>query len=248
MKSKLSLAASAERPLRITSLPDADRHHYRTSYERHLGLLLINDEPAAAAGLWDHFSPMVRGLLFRTLGPAEDIEAPIEDIFFRVHRRRGRLAEPERVRQFILRSAIDQLRSRLRSRRWRRTFARLLGLRSPDDHGRIDGGPVTVHRLALAELYDALESLAAPERLAFALQAFEGLDLAQAAALTGMSLPSFQRHLRAARRRLGAAGLVDLDILARLARAASSRPLPVSTGRATRRRLLDRIARTTGNA
>jgi hypothetical protein len=89
VKSKLSLAASAERPLRITPRPDPDRHQYRTGYERHLGVLLINDEPAAPAGLWDHFSPMVRGLLFRTLGPAEDIEAPIEDIFFRVHRRRG---------------------------------------------------------------------------------------------------------------------------------------------------------------
>ena len=71
MKPKLSLAASAQRPLRITPLPDPDRHQYRTTYERHLGLLLINDEPAAPAGLWDHFSPMVRGLLSRTLGPAE---------------------------------------------------------------------------------------------------------------------------------------------------------------------------------
>jgi RNA polymerase sigma-70 factor, ECF subfamily len=248
VKSKLSLAATAGRPLRITPFPDPDRHQYRTSYECHLGQLLIDDEPAAPAGLWDHFSPMVRGLLSRALGPAEDIEAPVEDIFVRVHRRRGLLADPERVRQFILGSVIDELRSQLRRRRWRRTFARLLGLRSPDDHGRIDGGPVTVHRLALAELYEALETLAAPERLAFALHAFEGLDLPEAAALTRMSVPGFTRHLRAARRRLGAAGLVDLDILARLARAASSRPLPASTGRATRRRVLDRIARTTGNA
>jgi RNA polymerase sigma-70 factor (ECF subfamily) len=248
LKPKLSLAASAQRPLRITPLPDPDRQQYRTSYERHLGLLLINDEPAAPAGLWDHFSPMVRGLLSRTLGPTEDIEAPVEDIFLRVHRRRGQLAEPERVRQFILSSVIDRLRAQLRTRRWRRTFARLLGSWPQADHGRIDGGPVTVHRLALAELYQALETLAAPQRLAFALHAFEGLALADAAALTGMSVPAFERHLRAARRRLGAAGLVDLDVLARLARAASSRPPPTSIGRATRRRLLDRIARRTGNA
>jgi DNA-directed RNA polymerase specialized sigma24 family protein len=149
------------------------------------------------------------------------------------------------VRQFILGSVIDQLRSQLRRRRWRRTFARLLGSSPPAERRWFQDGPVTVHRVALAELYETLETLSPTERLAFTLRDFEGLEPAEAAVLIGTSVPAFQRALRDARRKLGAAGLVDLHILARLARAASSRPLPVNTGRATRRRFLDRTA---GNA
>jgi RNA polymerase sigma-70 factor (ECF subfamily) len=188
---------------------------------------------------------MVRGLLSRTLGPSEDIEAAVVDIFFRAHQRRRRLAEAKHLRLFIVTATIDWLRWQLRLRRWRRALDRLLGSAPRTSHPHIDGGPVTVHRVALAELYGALDTLTAGQRLAFTLHFFEGLVPAESAAFTRSSVAAFERRLLAAGQKLGGSD-DDLHRLARLARAASSRPLPTSTGRATRRRFLDRVARSLG--
>jgi RNA polymerase sigma factor (sigma-70 family) len=253
VNSKLSLTAP-DRPLRISPVPHLDQRRFRESYERHLARLLKTGETAAVAGLWDHFAPLVRGLLQRALGPVEDVEAALHDVFVRVHRQRHRLPDPARLRRFVVGVAVDRLRVRLRGRRWARLVARLLGRRSWTDHQLADGGPVTANRLVLARLYQALDRLNALERITFALHYFEGLDAAECALLTRSSTAALDRRLRAARRKLGAAGLApaldepltetDLHRLGRLARAASSRPLSPGTARATRTLYLRQIAGT----
>jgi DNA-directed RNA polymerase specialized sigma24 family protein len=217
---------------------DPRRQQFRRSYERHLAGLLNIGEPAAAAGTWDHFSPLVRGLLARALGPGDGIEDTLLRIFLRVHDRGGSLADSTCLHRLVVAVTVNQIGQELR--KWRKPLART--------------GPVNAPRLALSALYRALDTLPPGQRLALTLHCFEDLEIAEAAALTRTSLGTFRRRLRVARHQLQVAAMADpwlsayvdggtvgrgLDRVSRLVRAAGTAPVSAATARATRTRFLE---------
>ncbi|EYF07755.1 RNA polymerase sigma factor [Chondromyces apiculatus] len=147
--------------------------------------------PAAPGVAWDRFSPLVRGLLRRTLGPSTDVEDQVQEVFLRFFRQIDTLREPARVRSFLIGITVRVAGTEIRKRRVRR-WLRLT------DTGAVPEEPTTVDedaREALARLYAILDAMSADERLAFVLRHVEGLELTDVAAGLDVSLATAKRRL-----------------------------------------------------
>jgi RNA polymerase sigma-70 factor (ECF subfamily) len=169
--------------------------------EREIGRGLQRGDAAAASALWDHFAPLVRGLLVRAFGPDQEVEDGMQEVFLRVFHKGKHLRAPELLRSYVVAVTIHLIRSQFRRRRVRRAFSELL-LRSQQQAPSAvsDPGPV----LAVRALYRALERLPSDERLAFSLRFFEGTEIYEAAALVGTSPATYKRRLARAKERLWA--------------------------------------------
>ena len=192
----------AELPARLPSAPQGAE---RAAHELGLAVLLQSGAPGAAAALWDHFAPLVRGLLVRALGPHADVEDAMQEIFLRLFTKGRSLRDPTSLRAFVVSVTVRFIRSEFRRRRVRRLLR--LQLDDPDADVAAIGPQGVVNPaagLALASLYRALGRLPADERLAFTLRFFEGAEIAQAAALAGVSPATFKRRLASAKKRLWA--------------------------------------------
>jgi RNA polymerase sigma-70 factor, ECF subfamily len=157
-------------------------------------------DPRATSVLWDRFSPLVRRMLRRTLGPTAEVEALLQEVFLRALRQLGSLPESAQLKPFVVAVTVRVLSGELRRNRMRR----LLRLQSPwhtSDFG--SGDPAT--RTALSSLYRILDGLDADARLAFTLRHFEGLQITELASAMDASLSSAKRRLARANARVQAA-------------------------------------------
>ena len=158
-------------------------------------------DPRATSVLWDRFSPLVRRMLRRTLGPTAEVEALLQEVFLRALRQLGSLPESAQLKPFMVAVTVRVLSGELKRNRMRRLL-RLLP--SPlHAHDFSAGDPAT--RTALSSLYRILDELDADARLAFTLRHFEGLQLAELASAMDASLSSAKRRLARANARVQAA-------------------------------------------
>jgi RNA polymerase sigma-70 factor (ECF subfamily) len=157
---------------------------------------LLRGEREAAGELWNHFSPLVRALLMRAVGPEPDIEDAMQEIFLRVFHKGRSLRDPALLRSYVVAVTVHYIRSEFRKRA-RRTIRLQNGSRGPSNSLAHPGAP-----LAVRALYRALERLPTEERLAFVLRFFEAADIVEGAALAHVSVATFKRRLLAAKKRL----------------------------------------------
>lgn len=153
-------------------------------------------DPRATSVLWDRFSPLVRRILRRTLGPQSEVEPLLQRVFVRAVDELGNLPESAQLRPLVIALTVRVLRSELKRRRLRR----LLRLRSAR---RSESGVAAGS--ALVALYDILDQLDVDARLAFTLRHFEGLPIVEIASATDASLASTRRRLSRAGGRVHAA-------------------------------------------
>lgn len=159
-------------------------------------------DPRATSVLWDRFSPLVRRMLRRTLGPQAEVEGLLQQVFLRVLHRLGQLPEPAQLRPLVVSVTTRLLSAELRRHRVRRLFR----LRSSWDSQEFPFGPAdATTRTALSTLYRILDELDADARVAFALRHFEGLQLTELASATDASLASTRRRLARASARVESA-------------------------------------------
>ena len=157
-------------------------------------------DPRATSVLWDRFSPLVRRMLRRTLGPTAEVEALLQEVFLRALRQLAGLPESAQLKPFVVAVTVRVLSAELKRNRMRR----LLRLRGPwhtADYSH--GDPAT--RTALSALYRILDELDAEARLAFTLRHFEGLQITELASAMDASLSSAKRRLARANARVQAA-------------------------------------------
>jgi RNA polymerase sigma-70 factor, ECF subfamily len=161
-------------------------------------------DPRAISVLWDRFSPLVRRMLRRTLGPHAVVDDLLQQVFLRVL---GQLGAASSIDTTQLRPLVVAVTARLLSAELRRhRVQRLLRLRS--HRQRADAlHPVgnTTTKTALSSLYRILDELDADARLAFTLKHFEGLQLTELAAAMDASLSSAKRRLARANAHVQAA-------------------------------------------
>ena len=157
-------------------------------------------DPRATSVLWDRFSPLVRRMLRRTLGPTAEVEALLQEVFLRALRQLGGLPEAAQLKPFVVAVTVRVLSGELKRNRVRR-FLRLQGPWHTSDFSH--GDPAT--RTALSSLYRILDGLDADARLAFTLRHFEGLELIELASAMDASLSSAKRRLARANARVQAA-------------------------------------------
>jgi RNA polymerase sigma-70 factor (ECF subfamily) len=166
------------------SLRDAD--------DETLALALIAKHAHAAGVVWQRFSPMVRRIIRRTLGPVSDAEDLLQDVFMQLFAKAHKLREPKVLKAFIISITTITLRQELR----RRKLRSWLGLRP--DPASVDLRvvyPDPVGRAALERFYVLLDRLDTRDRTAFVLRVIEGLQLNEVAAALGVSLATAKRSL-----------------------------------------------------
>lgn len=158
-------------------------------------------DPRATSVLWDRFSPLVRRMLRRTLGPTAEVEALVQEVFLRALRQLGSLPESAQLKPFMVAVTVRVLSGELKRNRMRR----LLRLLPSPLHAHDFSGGDPAARTALSSLYRILDELDADARLAFTLRHFEGLQIAELASAMDASLSSAKRRLARANARVQAA-------------------------------------------
>jgi RNA polymerase sigma-70 factor (ECF subfamily) len=152
-------------------------------------------DPRAARMVWDRYAPMVRGVLYRCVGPGLDVDDLVQDVFIGFFRNVRSLRNASSLRPFLVgistRTAISALRKR-RVRRW----MHLSEDGTVPEVAVSDGDPHT--REAVRRLYAILDELGDRDRLAFVLRYAEGQELTEAAAALGVSLATIKRMLHRA--------------------------------------------------
>ena len=158
-------------------------------------------DPRATSVLWDRFSPLVRRMLRRTLGPTAEVDALVQRVFLRALRQLGSLPESAQLKPFVVAVTVRVLSSELKRNRVRR----LLRLQSAWYSVDFSSGSDPATRTVLSSLYRILDDLDADARLAFTLRHFEGLQLAELASATDTSLTAAKRRLARANAHVHAA-------------------------------------------
>lgn len=147
-------------------------------------------DPRATSVLWDRFSPLVRRMLRRTLGPHAEVDNLLQDVFVRVIRQLGSLPQAAPLKPFVVSVTVRVLTAELKRHRVRRLLRRS-DARLAAAAQSAEGGPQS----ALASLYLILDELDANARLAFTLRHFEGLPVAELASATDASVARAKRRL-----------------------------------------------------
>jgi len=151
-----------------------------------------SDAPGA---LWERYSPAVRRLLARTLGPSVEIDDLTQEIFLRVFVRLPTLRDPSALRAFTLAVAGNVLKWELR-RRWIGRHVRLSETGTlPDVEGKSDDIEA---RDALRRCYAIFDKLTAEERIAFSVRYMEGMTAEEVAATLSVSLSTAKRRINRA--------------------------------------------------
>jgi RNA polymerase sigma-70 factor (ECF subfamily) len=160
----------------------------------------VDGQPAAAAAIWDQFSPMVRAILRRILGPDSEVNDLVQDVFLKIFKEIATLRDPHAFRAFVMRIATHAAISELRRRRVRHWLCLTLDGILPDiPVGAVASSP---ERLAVHAVYRLLDKLDPESRSAFVLHHIEELELREVATTMKISLATVKRRLSYAHERL----------------------------------------------
>lgn len=151
------------------------------------------DDPSVHARL----APVVRRLVFALLGPDQEREDVMQEIFIRIFLGLSRLRDPERVEQWTARVAINTVKNELR-RRKRRRFSAWDPMLEPDrlvSHSDFDGRNVALHAVR------AIEQLPERERALLLRRWFQPTTADSLASDAACSARTMKRRLRRAQTR-----------------------------------------------
>jgi RNA polymerase sigma-70 factor (ECF subfamily) len=164
-----------------------------------LGCLLQARSADAARVVWQRYSPMVRRMLARALGPERDVEDSVQEVFLCVFNKAPELRNPASLRAFIVSIAIRTLRHEIRRRKLR-SWLRLDGNVAVEDLRAID--PNTDAREALSRFYALRDRINTRDRSVFVLHVIVGLDVDAIADALEVSVPTIRRCFARARERI----------------------------------------------
>jgi RNA polymerase sigma-70 factor (ECF subfamily) len=163
---------------------------------------LKRGEAWAKAALFDRYASDVQRVLGWVLGVDSDLPDLLHDVFLRAFEGAGGVADPTRLRAWLVSTAVYAARERIRKRS--RRFGLLLW-RSPDS---ARASPLVGFTPAERELVTStralLDRLDPDERILITLRYMAGLGLEELADACGVSLATVKRRLAAARNRFEA--------------------------------------------
>ena len=164
-----------------------------------LALLLQARAPHAARLAWDRYSPLVRRILARALGPERDVEDSLQEVFLCLFNKAPELRNPAALRAFIVSIAIRTLQHEIRRRKLR-SWLRLDNNALAEDTRSVDSDPDA--REALARFYALLDRINTRDRSVFVLHVIEGMDIEAIASALQVSVPTIRRCFTRARERI----------------------------------------------
>jgi len=158
---------------------------------------LVPGEPVAFNELFARYGAYVARLASRLLGSGDtDIDDVVQDVFLLASRRLPTIVDLIQARGWLATVTTRLVARRLRRRRFRRLFmtSRRRG------HDVPAPGATPEQRALLLRLYEVLESLPTPERVAWSLRYLEGEPLDIVAATCRCSLATAKRRVSAAKK------------------------------------------------
>jgi len=138
----------------------------------------IRGNERAAAAIWHRHSPVVRRMLQRSMGPDQEVEDLLQEVFMGLVKSVTRLEDPSTLRAYLVGIAFRAAAMEIRRRKVRRwvTLTRT---------GEVPEGPSSPNqpeeRRALRALYGILDTLSARERLIFVARYVEGMQIEETA-------------------------------------------------------------------
>jgi len=155
-----------------------------------LAIALIEKNPSAPREAWKRFSPLVRRILRRTLGPQHDVEDIVQDVFLCLFERVHTLRDPVALKAFVIAITVRTARYEIRRARVRRWVGLSRTAELPDL--RVVHADSTSQR-ALVHFYRALNRINERDRTAFILRFIEGMEAAEVATALDVSVPTARR-------------------------------------------------------
>jgi RNA polymerase sigma-70 factor (ECF subfamily) len=145
------------------------------------------------------YAAPVRRTLRRLLGPADDLEDLVHDVFVQAIDGIDRLREPALLPAWMRGMAVIQAKRRLQKqyrRRW-------LGLSSTGELPEVPAAPADLAaREAFRSVHDIMSQMRPEDRIAVVLHRVEGLTIQAAAEAMDLSTSTFKRRLRHGEERL----------------------------------------------
>lgn len=155
-----------------------------------LACALIEKDQAAPRVAWTRFSPLVRRILRRSLGPQHDIEDIVQDVFLCLFERVHTLRDPVALKAFVIAITVRTARYEIRRARVRRWVGLSRTAELPDLRV-VNADTSSQH--ALIHFYRALNRINERDRTAFVLRFVEGMEAAEVAAALEVSVPTARR-------------------------------------------------------
>ena len=174
-------------PLRAVPAPD----------DRDLVARCVAGDRVAQRRLFESEKRRVHATLFRILGPNQQLDDLVQDVFLSIfrslHTFRGESSLSTWVDRCAVRAALGHIRGR-RGRQHLELVADNVASGDPSAERR------AIAREATRRLYTALDALPAKQRMAFALSAIDGRDVNEIAALMGATAVATKARVWRARR------------------------------------------------
>ncbi|HEX4337608.1 MAG TPA: sigma-70 family RNA polymerase sigma factor [Polyangiaceae bacterium] len=147
--------------------------------------------------LFRRYSSYVAAVAHRLLGRDDEVDDTVQEVFLAAVRGLRSVRDPQAVKSWLACIAVRVARRKLRKRRMRSFF----GLDDPATYGKVtDPGASPEQRALLERVYRVLDEMPTNDRVAWALRYVEGEPLESVASLSGCSLATAKRRIRAASR------------------------------------------------
>jgi RNA polymerase sigma-70 factor (ECF subfamily) len=152
-------------------------------------------EPLTIEAAFRRYSSYVAAIAIRLLGRDDEVDDVVQDVFLAAQRGRGKLRDPNAIKQWLATVTVRIARRRLRLRRLR-TW---LGFDKNEGYEDLAApGATPDDRALLSCVYAVLDELPVAERIAWTLRNVEGERLDNVARLCGCSLATAKRRIAAA--------------------------------------------------
>ena len=151
----------------------------------------VGDRKACQA-IWEKYAALVQRMVRRFFGPGPDHLDVCQEAFLRVFKRLDELREPAALPGFIIGITLGVARNEARRRRIRA----IVGLTDVEDWpGASVPGAADEAREAVRALYRLLDGLGAEDRSLFVARYVEKMEMADVAAVHGLSLSTVKRRI-----------------------------------------------------
>lgn len=164
-----------------------------------LVLALRAGQSGAPTALVDRYGAYVERLLMRVLGVDQDFEDLLQEVFVRALESIHELKNPAALKGWLGSVTLFAARGWLRQRQSHRRWLRFLPPASIPERVAPVAGPEVNE--ALARTYAILKRLPVDERIAFALRFIDGMEHAEAAEISRVSVATIKRRIARAEKR-----------------------------------------------
>jgi RNA polymerase sigma-70 factor (ECF subfamily) len=155
---------------------------------------LIQGSERAASAIWHRHAATVRRTLARSLGPDQDLDDLMQEVFIGFVKSATKLEDPNNLRSYLVSIAFRLAAMEIRRRKVRR-WVTLTSSGDVPDSPTLEREPDEAR--ALGALYQILDQLSARDRLVFVARFIEGMQIDETAAALALSKATVWRSGKA---------------------------------------------------